>query len=85
MVRTPWLLLTENPDWEAVLVCSCFPDSKDDDAGKLMEMILLVLMETVGRGTVSDKEGVGWTLDLLTTLVTRDVIDDDAMATVEIG
>lgn len=44
-------------------------------------MILLVLIETVGRGTVSVREG----LDLLTTLVTRDTIDEDAMATVEMG
>jgi len=44
-------------------------------------MILLVLIETVGRGTVSVREG----LDLLTMLVTRDTIDEDAMATVEMG
>lgn len=44
-------------------------------------MILLVLIETVGRGTVSVREGLG----LLTTLVTRDTIEEDAMATVEMG
>jgi len=82
VVRQPWLLLTGNPGCDAELFCSGFPDSKADvGAGKLIEMMLLVLIETVGRGTFSDREGV----DLLTTLVTRDTMGEDAMETVEIG
>lgn len=59
------------------------PDS--EDAGKLIEMMLLVLMETVGRGTVSGREELGCDADLLTTLGTSETMGDEAMDTEDGG
>jgi hypothetical protein len=91
VVRTAWLLLTDSADC-GVTAFSCFPDSAPavaSDGCRPRDMMLLVLIGTMGSGTVlfscGSLSGVFLGPEQVTILVTTETIAEQTLATVVRG